>query len=317
MIANLERVEPLLRCPATGKPLIRAAGSYQTNEQEPIVYPTIDNKPVLVDFSRSVLSFEAVSASGAGSPIERPGRGQIRQLFKRMLSPAKRSTRENVEKLLASLPDTETSSILVIGGGTVGQGMAPLYAHPKTSVIALDIYRSANVQLIADAHAIPLCDDAVDAVVIQAVLEHVLDPQKVVDEIWRVLRPNGIVYAETPFLQQVHEGPYDFMRFTESGHRYLFRKFSLINSGVCGGPGTQLLWSIDYFFKSLFRSRLVGKAFKGAFAWLQLFDPLIPRDYASDTASGTFFIGRKSAVAVSPQEIIEFYRGAQQNGDRA
>lgn len=311
MIESLDRVEPLLRCPATGKPLVKDRDGYHTPDAEPVVYPVIDGKPVLIDFARSVLTPDTVCGSAAESPIQRPGEGRGRRLLKALLFPAKKSTRTNVRGLLDALPRDRTSSVLVIGGGTIGQGMEELYAHPRTNIIALDIYRSANVQLIADAHAIPLCDNAVDAVVIQAVLEHVLEPQTVVDEIWRVLRPGGIVYAETPFLQQVHEGPYDFMRFTESGHRYLFRRFSLLQSGVSGGPGTQLLWSIDYFFRSLFRSRVAGKLFKAGFAWLRLFDPLMRRDHASDTASGTYFLGRKSDQTLSPREIIEFYRGAQ------
>jgi ubiquinone/menaquinone biosynthesis C-methylase UbiE len=147
--------------------------------------------------------------------------------------------------------------------------------------------------------------------VIQAVLEHVLEPQQVVDEIWRVLKPDGLVYAETPFLQHVHEGAYDFTRFTESGHRFLFRRFELVDSGCSGGPGTQLTWSIDYFARALFRSRLAGKMFKLAFSWLQLFDALVPSTFASDAASGVYFLGRRSVRNVSPQEIVAFYRGAQ------
>ena len=68
-------------------------------------------------------------------------------------------------------------------------------------------------------------------------LEHVLEPELVVAEIHRVLMPDGLVYAGTPFMQQVHEGPYDFMRFTESGHRWLFRRFERLASGATGGPG--------------------------------------------------------------------------------
>ncbi len=56
-------------------------------------------------------------------------------------------------------------------------------------------------------------------------------------EIHRVLRPGGIVYADTPFLQQVHEGAYDFTRFTDSGHRFLFRRFERIDSGSVAGCG--------------------------------------------------------------------------------
>src|SRR5690606_38382329 len=109
-----------------------------------------------------------------------------------------------------------------------------------------DVYSSPEVDFIADGHEIPIRSGSVDAVIVQAVLEHVLDPQKVVDEIHRVLKPQGLVYAETPFMQQVHEGPYDFTRFTESGHRWLFRRFARIDSGALRGPGTALLWSVRY-----------------------------------------------------------------------
>jgi ubiquinone/menaquinone biosynthesis C-methylase UbiE len=121
----------------------------------------------------------------------------------------------------------------VIGGGTIGNGMESLYDDPRLDLLAFDIYASENVQFLADGHQVPLKDGSVDAVWIQAVLEHVLDPQAVVAEIRRVLRPGGLVYASTPFMQQVHEGPYDFTRFTESGHRYLFRHFT----GSIATPG--------------------------------------------------------------------------------
>jgi ubiquinone/menaquinone biosynthesis C-methylase UbiE len=69
---------------------------------------------------------------------------------------------------------------------------------------------------VADGHQLPIADGSVDGVWIQAVLEHVLDPSIVVQEIHRVLTPGGVVYAETPFMQPVHEGAYDFTRFSLS-----------------------------------------------------------------------------------------------------
>ncbi len=132
-----------------------------------------------------------------------------------------------------------------------------------------------------------------------------------VSEICRVLKNDGIVYAETPFLQQVHEGAYDFTRFTESGHRYLFNQFKLIRSGVIAGSGTQLLWSIDFFFRGLFRSRKIGKLSKLVFFWLQYFDNWIPEEYAIDSASSVFFLGVKQDFPISSQEIIEHYQGSQ------
>ncbi|MEZ5361501.1 MAG: class I SAM-dependent methyltransferase [Bryobacterales bacterium] len=66
--------------------------------------------------------------------------------------------------------------------------------------------------MLCDAQRIPFADATFDAVVAQAMLEHVADPVRAVGEIWRVLKP-GLVYSETPFLQQVHAGPYDFTRY--------------------------------------------------------------------------------------------------------
>jgi len=189
--------------------------------------------------------------------------------------------------------------------------MAPLHDDPQIDLVSFDIYATPHVQFIADAHKIPLPDESFDAVIIQAVLEHVLEPDQVVSEMHRVLKKDGLIYAETPFLQHVHEGPYDFTRYTESGHRYLFRKFELVNSGSCGGAGTQLLWSLDNFFRGLFRSRRLGKVIKLLFFWLVHCDRMIPDAYNIDAASGLFFLGSKQATSISAKDAISHYKGAQ------
>jgi SAM-dependent methyltransferase len=131
----------------------------------------------------------------------------------------------------------ECPLVLMIGAATKGAGTDGLYETGAVRQIAFDIYPSAHTHFIADAHQIPLASASVDGVCIQAVLEHVLNPEQVVSEICRVLKPGGLVYAETPFMQQVHEGAYDFTRFTEIGHRWLFRNFETISRGALGGPG--------------------------------------------------------------------------------
>jgi len=84
-------------------------------------------------------------------------------------------------------------------------------------------------------HTIFFDASSFDGVIIQAVLEHVVEPNHCVEEIHRVLKENGLVYSETPFMQQVHLGRYDFTRFTHLGHRRLFRKFK----EICGGAVDQ------------------------------------------------------------------------------
>lgn len=312
MLAALSQIEPLLRSPVSGARLRRCGQAFVDEADSANRFETVGHAPVLVDFSRSIFSRGDMLDSQAESRVERPRIAGLRLRVKRLLSPPKLVTNRNIDEFIRLLLiDNARPLVLVVGGGTVGQGMAALYDHPDVQVLALDVYASPLAQLIADAHQVPLADDSVDGVVAQAVLEHVLEPETVVGEIWRVLKPGGIVYAETPFLQHVHEGAYDFLRFTAGGHRWLFRRFSAIRTGVCGGAGTQLLWSIDYFVRGLFRSVRAGKAAKLMFFWLALLDPVVPVEYAHDAASGFYLMGRKSEMTLKPDEIVATYPGAQ------
>jgi SAM-dependent methyltransferase len=201
--------------------------------------------------------------------------------------------------------------VLVVGGGTVGNGTEALYADPGLRLIAFDILPTEVVQVVADGHRIPLLSGSVDAVVVQAVLEHVLDPAQVVAEIHRVLRPGGLVYAETPFMQQVHAGRYDFTRFSDSGHRWLFRRFSEVERGVVAGPGTALTWSIDHLVRALCRSRTAGQLARLVFFWLRFADRFADARYAADGASALYFLGRRAERSLTPAEVLAGYTGAQ------
>lgn len=311
MLLTRKEVLEMLRCPKSGTALeAKENGLIAGTNSGDFEYEIIDGYPVLIDFERSVLKKEEIKA--VSSVIERPSYSGLLGLAKKLVSPSKSATADNVKHAMSLLVDKEESAkVLVVGGGSIGQGMQPLYEDPRIAVVAFDIYTSPMVQFVADAHNIPLPDSAFDLVIVQAVLEHVLEPVQVVSEIHRVLKSDGIVYAETPFMQQVHEGAYDFTRYTESGHRYLFRKFELIRSGASAGVGTHLLWAIDFFFRSLFRSRRVGKIMKLSFFWLQYFDGIVPAGYNIDSASGVFFMGKKTGSVVSPNEIIAYYKGQQ------
>ncbi len=276
-------------------------------------FPTVGPWPVLVDFERSILERDAVEAV----PDVGLAPGLLRRRINSRLPARMRAwwkapnavAARNAEALMSRLAGP-SRLVLVIGGAEMGNGMEGLYAGEAT-VIAFDIYGTALTHFIADAHQIPLTSGSVDAVVIQAVLEHVLDPGQVVREIHRVLRPGGLVYAETPFLQQVHAGPYDFTRYTASGHRWLFRAFEEIDAGPVAGPGTQMLWSVDHLARGLLRSGLAGRLARAVFLWLRRLDRLVPASYAIDDASACFFLGRRAERELTPREIRGYYGGAQ------
>ena len=307
--------QELFTCPRCSSPVRPdggqwlCAGTHCVYASEP--FPVVSGVPAIVDFEKSVLDADQLRTSEGASEVNRSG---FTSKLRTFIHPANHTASTRVAKMLTVLrADADHAGrrprVLVIGGGTVGDGLGDLYTDPTVDLVSFDIYSSAAVQFVGDGHAIPLADGSIDGVVIQAVLEHVLEPTAVAAEIERVLRPGGMVYADTPFLQQVHEGPYDFTRFTDSGHRYLFRRFERIDSGAVAGAGTALLWSIDYFVRALTRSVRMGRIVALCLCWLSRLDRVLDPKYSVDAASSVFFLGRKTDRDISRSEIIDYYQG--------
>lgn len=61
---------------------------------------------------------------------------------------------------------------------------------------------------------IPLCDKSVDCAIATEVFEHCSNPESVMKEIYRVLKPGGLLFFTVPFLWPLHEVPYDQARYT-------------------------------------------------------------------------------------------------------
>jgi len=84
-------------------------------------------------------------------------------------------------------------------------------------------------------------DESFDFVISDQVLEHVEgNPQKAIDESWRVLRPGGIAIHSTCFINPIHAAPNDFWRFTPDALKLLLRKFSRVLD--CSGWGNFEVW---------------------------------------------------------------------------
>jgi len=97
----------------------------------------------------------------------------------------------------------------------------------------LDIDPKCKPDIIGDIHNLPQEDGMVNAIIYRAVLEHVYDPQKAVNEMYRVLKKGGKCLAYLPFLYPYHGKPgsyKDYYRYTKDGIEYLFREFSSIET---------------------------------------------------------------------------------------
>lgn len=275
--------------------------------------PLIQNRiPVLVDFDRSILDENPLLSTSGESLIPRTGNKY--DLIKKIFWNSSGTTRKNLDQFLGALPKypDRRATVLIIGGGAIGNGAGGMYDDKTIDILSFDIYASPNTHFVADGHSLPIASGTIDGIWIQAVLEHVLYPHQVVSEILRVLKKDGVVYAETPFQQHVHEGPYDFTRFTESGHRLLFKDFRLLDSGFVSGFGSVVLWNIRYATWGITRSKKLGILASLIFGWVRLFDKLVPDAFNIDTASGVFFLGKKDPdFKFKDRDIIAHYKGYQ------
>lgn len=93
---------------------------------------------------------------------------------------------------------------------------------------------------VARGEALPFDDDTMDIVVLNHIYEHVVDPEAVVADIHRVLRPGGVLYLgighrwqviephhRLPFLSWLPRGAADrYMRLTGKGEHYYERYYT-------------------------------------------------------------------------------------------
>jgi SAM-dependent methyltransferase len=311
-IASIEAIAGILQCPRCGSDIaedrcVNVGCAYAAG------FPRWSGQLVLIDFDTSLFSRESFG-NGARPAVERPqSRGLARMLHGR--NPAGEQAATVMRSHLASL--SHRGRLLVVGGGSIGLGAAALYDDGAIEIVGTDVYPSPQTTLMADGHRLPFKGQAFDGVWIQAVLEHVLDPAVVVSEIRRVLKPGGLVYAETPFLQQVHEGAYDFTRFTLSGHRWLFADFTELASGTVAGAGESFAWSARHFLRAIGLPRPVWRLMGAIAAPLRLLDGMgRPRDQA-DAASCVYFLGRNDGVRLKPQDMLAFYEAQQRPKKKA
>ena len=65
-----------------------------------------------------------------------------------------------------------------------------------------------------DGQTIPLPSETVDCVMATEVFEHCQKPEVVMAEIFRVLKPGGMLFLTVPFLWPIHCAPHDEYRYT-------------------------------------------------------------------------------------------------------
>lgn len=125
--------------------------------------------------------------------------------------------RELLRRFVAAHAQALQGKILDIGGGN--RRYAGSFQH-VTLFETLDNNPATKPDIVASVESLPMADATYDGILCTQVLGDVWDIQRAVGEIVRVLKPGGLLLLTESLLNEEHDAPQDFWRFTQ----YTFRK---------------------------------------------------------------------------------------------
>lgn len=309
-----ERISPLqsrLRCPECRQSLqLTLAAQLHCNACQ-CEYPVIDGVPILLSSAgRKLRAMELSTATGRAMVSEYQQISESPEAATK-LQPRRRRWLEALRPpavMWHPNPQLDAPSTRKLfdhaGSNTIVLNVGGGPTRYSAREITLNLEAFLNVDLVGDAHNIPLEDASVDTVICNAVLEHVHDSEKVAAELMRVLKPGGLLYAEVPFIFFFHGYPNDFKRYTREGLRRLFSGLDSAEIGISGGPMSALLQTGNMVLQMFVprRTPRLRKAVNGVYRWIvfplkHLDRWLNQRPDAHLVAGGFYVFGRKPVDA--------------------
>jgi len=164
----------------------------------------------------------------------------------------------------------------------LGSAKSP-YSKWFPNRISVDIDERSGADIIADAQNVPLSSESQNFILCTEMLEHVKNPEKVVQEIYRLLKPGGVIVLTTRFVYGLHETPNDYFRYTKYGLKFLFKEFDIIdikedsvNFETIAVLVQRLVYQSDFF-----GGKIVKLFFALFWTILPIFNFLIKKQYGS------------------------------------
>ncbi len=102
--------------------------------------------------------------------------------------------------------------------------------------VGCDMRPGTGVDRILDMHETHLPSESVGTALTMDTLEHVEYPRRAMDEIYRILKPNGVAIISSVMNFVIHDYPSDYWRFTPEGFKSLLKKFDTVIVDHVGDP---------------------------------------------------------------------------------
>ena len=133
--------------------------------------------------------------------------------------------------------------------------------YPGYINVDLGFYKP--VHIVAELKALPFTDSSISLIASNSVLEHIYDYNKVIDEVYRVLKPDAYFYLCVPSVCARHH-QYDYHRWTSEGLKELLKnRFEIVEQGACRGVAYVLIPYINYLIAYKIKNKFLLWLYKG------------------------------------------------------
>jgi len=179
--------------------------------------------------------------------------------------------------------------VLDLGAGN------PRESEHYPNVVFHEFVQYAHSDVVSLCDRLPYRSGIFDAVISKAVFEHLARPWEMADELYRVLKPGGLLHVDTAFMYPLHADPYHFFNMTLHGANEIFKRFKTVRCGVQPYQTPSYAWraqmdtALEHLHSEEWRRRISE--------WRDLIDGTL--DTALDAkghtalAAGVFFEGTK------------------------
>ena len=150
-----------------------------------------------------------------------------------------------IEEEFGAYSDLFTGNVLNAGAGN--RDISALVSGRLYNQDISTGLHNSNIDFYSPLHEIPTADAFFNTVICNAVLEHVANPDEIMDEFARVCAPGGTLYLTIPFMQPEHRDPTDYQRYTIDGISLLCERhgFSVVEAHAVHSVYTTLAWIAD------------------------------------------------------------------------
>jgi SAM-dependent methyltransferase len=155
-----------------------------------------------------------------------------------------------------------------------------------------------HADIVADMNKrLPIDNDVADTVVSFQVLEHLCEPQTMLNEAFRIIRPGGKILISVPFQWWVHEAPCDYFRYTRYGLEYMFSKAGFADIKVKESSGFWVMWLLKFNYQTagmVSGTGLLRQIIRAGFIplWLinQLIAPILDRLWPNPAETAGYYV---------------------------